>query len=262
MKKLNLFIGIFIAALLFSSCSSDNNDNQNTEKIIGKWRLSQLIIDNVDQQVSECEKKMTIEIFENGSYTEKDFEYDDALTQCVLYDLVNGTWENLGNSMYKMSGLDTPSVKVTLDGNKFIAEYTEEFSGMTFTIKTIFIADSDVVPDAIIGKWKQDQEFLDDVETTLSECDKMGTFEFLEDGFLLEKEFEYNDTSTECIQKPTNTRIWKNIGNSKYILYKFSDESEEELNVTFENNKMTVELLLEEGGTTYMAKLIFIKVST
>jgi len=268
MKKLNLYIGIFIAVLLFNSCSSDHNDIQNTEKIIGKWRLSQLIIDNVDQQVSECEKKMTIEVFENGTYLESDYEYNYAfaedynVTECQLYDLINGTWENLGNSMYKMSSLDALTVKVTFHSNKFIAEYTEEFNGITFSIKTIFIVDSDVVPDAIIGTWRQDQEFLNEEEIVLSDCDKMGTFEFLEDGLLLEKEFEYNDTSTECIQNPTNTRIWKNIGNSKYILYKFSDESEEELNITFENNKMSVELLLEEDGTTYMAKLIFIKVST
>jgi len=261
MKKLNLFIGIFVAALLFSSCSSDNNDNPNTENIIGKWRLSQLIIDNIDQQVSECEKKMTIEVFENGTYTEKDFLYDDDFTECVLYDLVNGTWENLGNSTYKMSGLDTPSLKVTFEGNKFIAEYTEALGGMTFAIKTIFIADEDVVPDPIIGNWKLVQGFKNGEEDELSECDLMETFEFLEDGFLLEKEFEYNDTSTECVQIQSNTKIWKNIGNSIYILYEISDESEEELTITFENDKMTVELLMEEEGVTYMAKLVFNRVT-
>jgi len=176
MKKILLLMSALIMAISFNSCSDDNDDNQNSEKIVGIWRLSQLYINNIDQQINECEKKMTIEVFENGTYIEKDYEYNELLTECLLYDQVNGTWENLGNSMYTMSGLDTPSVKVTFVGNTFIAEYSEIIEGFTFSIKTIFTADEDVVPDPIIGNWKLVQEFDNGVEISLSECVENGNF--------------------------------------------------------------------------------------
>jgi len=262
MKKLMFFIGILITAISFISCSSDNNDNPNIDNIIGKWRMSQLFVNSIDQELNECEKKMTIEVFENGSYTEKDFEYNETLTECMQFDLVNGTWEYLGNSMYKMSGLNTPALKVTFDGNKIIIEYSELSEGITLAIKTIFIADGDVVADQIIGNWGLDQEFNDGEEIPLSDCDKMETFEFLEDGFFFEQEFEDNETSTDCIESTAKTRLWKNIGNSTYILYKINDYSEEEVKITFDTDKMTVELSLIEGGVVHTVKLIFIKVSS
>jgi len=263
MKRIIVFTGVLIAAMSFISCSNnDGNDSQNPDKIIGKWRLSQLFINNVDMQVSECEKMMTIEVFENGTYVEKDFEYDDAFTDCVLYDLINGTWESMGNSMYKMSGLNTSSIKVTFDGNKMMAEYSEIEEGITFSIKTIFIVDEAVILDQIIGNWKLVQEFYNGEEMPLSDCDLMGTFEFLEDGLFLEKEYEYDDITTECTASDTKTRIWKNIGESTYILYKLDeDNAEEQAKITFETDKMTVELSLDEDGVTYMARLVFNKVS-
>lgn len=261
MKKILLFMSAIIMAISFNSCSDDNDDNQNPDKIVGIWRLSQLYIDNIDQQVNECEKKMTIEVFENGTYIEKDYEYNELLTECLLFDQVNGTWENLGNSTYKMSALDTKNVKVTFDGNTFIAEYSEIIGGFTFSIKTIFTADEDVIPDPIIGNWKLVQEFDNGVEISLSECDKMETFEFSEDGFFFEQEFEDDETSTNCIESSVKTRIWKNIGNSTYILYEIADDSEQVVKITFVNNTMTVELSIEEEGVVYSAKLIFNRVT-
>lgn len=262
MKKLMLFIGVFIAAILFNSCSNndDGNGPQSTDKIVGTWRLSALYIENINQQVNECEKKMTIEVFDNGTYIEKDYEYNELLTECMLYDQVNGTWESLGNSTYKMSGLDTESVKVTFVGNTFIAEYTQIIEGFSFSIKTIFMATEDVLPDPIIGNWKLAQEYYNDNEVELSSCDLMGTFEFTEDGFFFEKEYEDNGTSA-CTETAVKTRLWINIGNSTYILYKIADDSAEEVKITFETNKMTVELSLEEEGVVYNAKLIFNKVT-
>ena len=61
MKKLLLFLIIFIVAFNFISCNNDDDD-ANLDKVVGKWRLSQILY-KVDQQyvnyddVSECEKK-------------------------------------------------------------------------------------------------------------------------------------------------------------------------------------------------------------
>jgi hypothetical protein len=260
MKKLLVFISILIVAISLKSCSSSDSDEiQYDGEIIGKWRLSQLFINNEDQQISECEKKMTIEVFENGTYTEMDYLYNDTDTACLLYDVVNGTWESLGNSNYKMSGLNTASIKVTFQDDKMIADYSEVNDGITFSIKTIFISDKGYVPDKIIGKWEQDQAFIGALEIELSACEKMGSVEFFEDGFFEEIAFIENSEQTECIELPLKTGMWKNIGNSIYYIYNVGIDGE--IKITFENNKMYVEFSEEIEGIPVTAKIIFIKVS-
>ena len=70
----------------------------------------------------------------------------------------------MGNSNYVITGLKTQNIIITFEDNKIIAEYLEEIEGISYSIKTIFAAESDVVPDQIIGKWRSDQEFFDDEE--------------------------------------------------------------------------------------------------
>lgn len=265
MRKILLLIGALIMAISINSCSSDNDDNQNQNNIIGKWRISQLIVEGLDPvlvesldlELNECEKKTTLEIFENGSYTETDYEYNESLTECSLYDVSDGTWEYLGNSMYSFSGLNSEPIKVTFDGNTIIAEYTETYEGISVTLKLIFIADEDVVPDKIIGKWRQDQEFFDNEEMPLSDCDKMGTLEFFEDGFY--EETDFSDDTNGCVEIPLKTGLWKNIGDPFYEMTNI--DIDEDLKITFENNKMTIELTVEEEGVDHLVKLIFIRLS-
>jgi len=261
MKKLLVFISILIVAISLKSCSSSDSDEiQYDGEIIGKWRLSQLFINNEDQQISECEKKMTIEVFEDGTYTENDYLYNDTDTECLLYDVVNGTWESLGNSNYKMSGLNTVSVKVSFQDNKMIAEYSEINDGVTFSIKTIFISDKAFVPDKILGKWEQDQAFIGSIEIEVSACEKMGSVEFFEDGFFEEIAFMDNSEQTECTELPLKTGMWKNVGDSLYKIYGIGADGE--IKITFENNKMSVEFSEEIEGIPITAKIIFIKVTS
>ncbi len=259
MKKLMLFISILIVAISLKSCSSNDNDElQSVEKVIGKWRLSQIIINNENQQISECEKKTTLEVFENGTYTEKDYLYNDSDTECLLFDVVNGTWESLGNSTYKMSGLYTVSLKVTFNDDQMIAEYSEIIDETTLLIKAIFISDKTYIPDQIIGKWKQDQAFLGPMEIILTECEKMGWVEFFEDGFFDEKAYFENSEQTECTELPLKTGLWKNIGGSLYNIYGIGVEGD--IKITFDNDKMYVEFSEEIEGIPINAKIVFIKI--
>ena len=260
MKKLILIIEVFIAAMIFNSCSSNDSDTQITDKIVGKWRLNQLIIDNVDMQINECEKKMTLEILDNGTYIEKDYEYNETATECMLYDMISGIWKNMGSSNYKISGLNTEYVKVTFEGSKIIAEYIEENNEISYAIKAIFIDDNEVVTDKIIGKWSQAQEFLDGEEIALSECEKKGTIEFFEDGIFQELDFYDDKANTGCIAIPLKTGLWKNVGNSMYKLTNINIENE--IKITFESDKMIIELSIEEEGIIHQLKLIFINVSS
>lgn len=261
MKKLLVLISILIVAISLKSCSSSDSDEIQYEgNIIGKWRLSQLFINNVDQQISECEKKMTIEVFENGTYIENDYLYNETDTECLLFDVVNGTWESLGNSNYKMSGLNTATVKVSFQEDKMIAEYIQLNDGISFSIKTIFISDKAYVPDKIIGKWEQDQAFIGPIEIEVSACEKMGSVEFFEDGFFKEIAFSENSEQTECTELPVKTGMWKNIGNSLYKIFGIGVDGE--IKITFENNKMSAEYSEEIEGIPVTLKIVFIKVTT
>ena len=103
MKKLLVFISILIVAISLKSCSSSDSDEIQYEgDIIGKWRLSQLFINNEDLQISECEKKMTIEVFENGTYIENDYLYNDtdnagldAWIQNAVDGKINNCWKRM-----------------------------------------------------------------------------------------------------------------------------------------------------------------------
>lgn len=259
MKNLLLFISILIVAISLKSCSSSDSDEIKYEgDIIGKWRLSQLFINNEDQQISECEKKMTLEVFQNGTYIETDYLYNETDTECILYDVFNGTWENLGNSTYTMSSLNTASIKVTFQNGKMIAEYSQKYDGINYLFQTIFISEKTFVPDKIIGKWEQDQAFIGPLEIELTTCEKMGSVEFFEDGFFEEIAFFENSEQTECIELPLKTGMWKNIGNSIYYIYNIGIDGE--IKITFENNKMYAEYSEEIEGIPVALKIVFIKV--
>ena len=275
MKKLSLFLSIFLVALSFNSCSSDD-DNVTPDKIIGKWRLSEMIV-QIDQVVieddiflTECDKKTTLEFFENGTYTESSFDFIDDT--CNALAPVNETWENLGNSQYDFSGIDFSDFtipgatvdiefKVTFGSSKMFWEIsgtvTSEEVQIPILIKVTFIDNDTFVPDSIIGKWQFDQEFKDGVENIgITECEKKLTIQFFEAGTYEEKEFE--DDGAECIFE-VNNGTWRNLGSD---LYEISDKGDSEFKVTFANNKMTVEFTDTEDGVTADYKVILIKVTS
>lgn len=260
MKKLILFVGVLITALTLNSCSNDGDNDfhylDKVDNIVGKWSLRQLLIDNIDQQIDECQKKMTIEVSDNGTFFGKGFRYNDVQSECVYYNIFYGFWHNVGNSNYVITGLKTQNVIITFEDNKIIAEYLEEIEGISYSIKTIFAAESNVVPDQIIGKWRSDQEFFDDEEVIVSECEKKGTIQFFEDGIFKEIEFEENETKADCVQINEKTGTWKNIGDS---FYKMSNINvDETIKITFESGKMIVEFNSEEEGEWHKIKIIFI----
>lgn len=272
MKKLILFLGICLIAVSFNSCNNDDDDTYSDE-IIGKWRLNELIIkiddESIDDFLTECDKKSTIEFFENGTYISNSFEFNDDENVCIPIETVTGTWENLGNNTYEISDIEIPGLtfsfefKVTFINNKMSFEFSgtivEDEEEIDILIKMIFINNDDFILDNIIGKWQLNQEFYDGEEKVLSECSKKMTIQFFEDGIYEER--DYSDETLECIALAIKNGSWKNIGNN---LYEISNIDLPEVKVTFEdnNNKMNVEFSEIVDGVSHTGKLIFIKVTT
>ncbi|PKP37931.1 MAG: hypothetical protein CVT98_05535 [Bacteroidetes bacterium HGW-Bacteroidetes-15] len=274
MKKLFLFLSIFLAAISFYSCS---NDNDEPDIIIGKWRLSQIFVkigpESENYIPTECEKKTTIEFFGNGTYTESDFEFNDDTYTCEAQQPITGTWENLGNAVYDISGIDFSDfditgvtvdmeTKVSFESNKmmmgFSGTVTYEGVQVAVLIKVTFIDNDAFVPDTIIGKWQFEQEFVNNVELSLSDCKKTMTIQFFEDGTYEERDFEENE-SLECIALEVKNGTWRNLGSD---MYELSDMGVSEFKVTFANNKMTVEFTDTEEGITATHKAIFVKATS
>lgn len=271
MKKLSLFLSIFLVALSFSSCSNDDDNNNVPDQIINKWRLSEVTASEdsevFDDFLDECSKKSTIEFFENGTYRENDYEFDFLTDTCEALDPVNGTWQNLGNSNYNLSDIEIPgltvtlSVKITFVTNKMIIEFTGTMdvdgTETEFSVKVTYIENDSYVPDSIIGKWQLDQEFADDVEIELTDCEKTMTIEFFEDGIYKEKDF--NDEEGECIAEEEKNGLWLNLGAD---MYDISNLGVSDFKVTFSENKMTLEFTDTEEEVTQERKLIFVKATS
>lgn len=97
MKKL-LFLTIFSSILL--SCS--NNDNVNDQDpILGKW----LLFSNNSVEVSDCEKKNSIEFRSNNTTISETYQLINGNCSNTLNS--NNTWENKGNNKYAFNNIET-----------------------------------------------------------------------------------------------------------------------------------------------------------
>ncbi len=271
MKNFILFLGICLFAVSFNSCNND--DDSKTDEIIGKWRVNKLLIKADDQYeddlLTECDKKSTIEFFENGTYKENSFEFNDNTNTCDDLGIVNGTWKNSGDFMYKILGIEVTGIKITLDfkitfeSRKMIWEFsgTMDFEGeeIDIMIKIIFIDDDDdYIPDNIISKWQLNQQFTDGTENALTECEKKMTIQFFDDGIYEEK--DYSDQNYSCIDLEIKKGNWKNLGND---MYEITNIDIPEIKVTFESNntKMKIEFSETTNGAIHTEKLIFNKIT-
>lgn len=274
MKKLFLFLSLFLVAMSFNSCTNDDDDE--TDQIVGKWRLSEIFVkigpESENYMPTECEKKTTLEFFENGTYQENDFTFDQETNTCETQQPITGTWENLGNTKYDISGIDfsdfdipgatiAMETKITFGSSKMFMEFsgtvTYEGIQVAVLIKVTFIDNDDFVPDMIIGKWRIDQEFVNNVDQNLSICKKTMTIQFFDTSIYEEKDYEANNG--QCLALEVKNGYWRNLGSDKYEI---SDLGVPEFKVTFANNKMTVEFTDTEEGITSAHKVIFVKVTS
>lgn len=138
MKKLWLILTLIVSSCCLLACSSDDEDPVVKDKILGKWQLSKEYLNDFEIPLSDCELQMTIEFFESGTYSEKDFEYNEDDNSCTGLPVKNGTWENLGDSFYFLSDLGVESLKMTFGNNTMTVIYSETIEDLVLELKVIF----------------------------------------------------------------------------------------------------------------------------
>jgi hypothetical protein len=112
------------------------------DPIIGIWQLTSET-ENGNEITTDCEKKTTITFLENGT-TSEIYYYDSGNNTCEAdTDVENSTWENVGNSNYRISYGDiddSETVKLLFSDNNTVFTYTDvdEYNGTTNTYVTTY----------------------------------------------------------------------------------------------------------------------------
>ena len=97
---MNKFIYALIFITIFSSCSSDSNEENTTDPILGTWNLLSV----GGSEVTDCEKQSTITFNINGSTSSETFQ--DLAGNCVSITGTN-TWENKGDNLYNFNNIES-----------------------------------------------------------------------------------------------------------------------------------------------------------
>jgi hypothetical protein len=113
MKKMKLFCGILIGLMIFSSCSSDDDSNSNSNSIVGTWKgIKEVDVCSTGSEdiydFDSCEQTGRLTFSENGTLNIT--EYDLINGNCELDYTRIGTWViDNGNLSVTIAG-DTDEV--------------------------------------------------------------------------------------------------------------------------------------------------------
>jgi len=123
MKKLILCLSVF--ALVFTSCSSDDDSSPSQDPLIGTWNYYKYFENEVELPLEPCESEETIVFSANGDLSFTD--YIDNAGACEIDEATTGTWANLGSGSYSITIFGFTSTEdITFEGNTFYFEYTDD----------------------------------------------------------------------------------------------------------------------------------------
>ena len=127
MKNLKFILGFLVFAGL-TSCSSDDDANAPAEvdRIVGKWKIQELLVDGEVVLLTDCEKQTTVEFKTNGDIISSDF-YDDFETEECIEETSTEKWENRGNNIYRITdGATSEDVNIVFSNNNNTFKVSQE----------------------------------------------------------------------------------------------------------------------------------------
>jgi major membrane immunogen (membrane-anchored lipoprotein) len=97
---------------------------------------------------------------------------------------------------------------------------------------------SGITQDLIIGKWKLEQTFTDNVSDNISNCEKESIIEYKADGSYSGTDKLAPNSGTTC-NEDSYSGTWKNKGNNKYSDLSTGETVPVEFTITFPEGKLT-----------------------
>jgi|GEM_PF-3405832 len=103
MKKLILLLGL--TTLLFSCSSNDDSNNNQTENIVGSWKIISIIdIDDNSKTAEPCDLETLFIIKADNTYSNQNFDpaedpNTDGTVTCTKGDFSTGTYETEADTL-------------------------------------------------------------------------------------------------------------------------------------------------------------------
>ena len=124
---------LFFSAILIFGCSSDDNDNSNSSSIEGRWNLTSMSFQGVEQDLNSCDLETYIELNNSGTgiyylyYT--DWPDNPEIEPCGLDEMYDITFANTSSNTYSM---DVDFEESVSSGTATVNNNVLTFSGLTF----------------------------------------------------------------------------------------------------------------------------------
>lgn len=124
---------LFFSAILIFGCSSDDNDNSNSSSIEGRWNLTSMSFQGVEQDLNSCDLETYIELNNSGTgiyylyYT--DWPDNPEIEPCGLDEMYDITFANTSSNTYSMV-VDWEESDAS--GTATVNNNVLTFSGLTF----------------------------------------------------------------------------------------------------------------------------------
>ena len=124
---------LFFSAILIFGCSSDDNDNSNSSSMEGRWNLTSMSFQGIEQDLNSCDLETYIELNNIGTgiyylyYT--DWPDNPEIEPCGLDEMYDITFANTSSNTYSM---DVDFEESVASGTATVNNNVLAFSGLTF----------------------------------------------------------------------------------------------------------------------------------
>ena len=104
MKRIKVLL-LLVLTLSLSNCSDDDNNSETneTDLIIGKWKLTERIEDGTELTITNCELDNFIEFLSDGTISDTYYEPNPSImNECVEFVDNSGSWNKISDSNYNI----------------------------------------------------------------------------------------------------------------------------------------------------------------